>query len=74
VKKVMDHGYVSVKDIVSHLLAFSSKYRCMMTSDTGERLNSYVHHISESDAVREVLGRAAIACGGNDVVVLFCME
>ena len=66
----MDHAYVSVKDIVSHF----SKYRCMMTSDTEERLNSHVHHISESDAVREVLGRAAIACGGNDIVVLFCME
>jgi hypothetical protein len=74
VKKVVDHGYVSGKDNVSHLLAFSSKYRCMMTSDIAERLNSHVHHISESDAVREVLGRAAIACGGNDIVVLFCME
>jgi hypothetical protein len=74
VKKVMDHGYVSVKDIISHLLAFSSKYSCMMTSDLEEQLNSHVHHISESDAVREVLGRTAIACGGNDVAVLFCME
>jgi hypothetical protein len=74
VKKVVDHGYVSGKDNVSHLLAFSSKYRCMMTSDIAERLNSHVHHISERDAVREVLGRAAIACGGNDFVVLLCME
>jgi hypothetical protein len=36
VKKVMDHGYVSVKDIVSHLLAFSSKYRYIVTSDLEE--------------------------------------
>jgi len=70
----MDHGYISVKDIVSHLLAFSSEYRCMMTSDLEERLNSCDHHISESDTVREVLGRTAIACGGNDIVVIFCME
>jgi hypothetical protein len=74
VKKVMDHGYVSVKDIVSHLLSFSSKRRCMVTSDLEEWLYSHIHHISESDAVREGLGMAASACGGNDVVVLFCME
>jgi hypothetical protein len=36
--------------------------------------NSQVHHISESDAVREVLRKAALVCGGNDVVVLFCTE
>jgi hypothetical protein len=63
VKKVLDHGYVSAKDIISHLLAFSSEYRCIVTSDLEERFNSQIHHFSESD-----LGRAALACGGNDVV------
>jgi hypothetical protein len=65
VKKVLDHGYVSVKDIISHLLAFSSEYRCIITSDLEEHFNSQIRHISESD-----LGRAALACWG----IFLCME
>ena len=74
VKKVMDHGYVSVVSIVSHLLALSREYRCIMESDLEERCETSFSHLSESAVVTEVLNRAVSVCGTVDVVVLLCIE
>jgi hypothetical protein len=68
----MDHGYVSVVSIVSHLLALSREYRCIMESDLEERCETSVSHLSESAVV--VLNRTVSVCGTVDIVVLLCIE
>jgi hypothetical protein len=70
----MDHGCVSVVSIVSHLLALSREYRCIMESDLEERCETSVGHLSESAVVTEVLNRAVSVCGTVNVVVLLCIE
>ena len=70
----MDHGYVSVVSIVSHLLALSGEYRCIMESDLEERCETSVCHLSESAVVKEVLNRSVSVCGTVDIVVLLYIE
>jgi hypothetical protein len=75
VRRVVNHSYVSLVDIVAHVLAFSTNIRCLSHNDV-ELLswNGDVTQLTESEAVRGVVRRGITACGLESVVILSCVE
>ncbi len=76
VRKVNNHSYVSLVDIVAHVLGFSSNIRCVSRGDVEllSRGGGDVTSIIESNAVLGVVRRGIDACGLESVVILSCIE
>ncbi len=73
---VEGHGYVSLLDIISHLLSFSNKCTAAHIKDyvTETCEGGVVTELSQSRAVQSIIERAAMVCGDEKVILLMCYE
>ncbi len=68
-----NHGYVSLLDIVAHLMSLYDGFS-MNKEDTMQALPSEVTNITDSAAVNAIRGRARMICGSDHIIVLYCTE
>jgi hypothetical protein len=71
VEVIDNHAYVSLRDIVAHVLSFSTKYNCMSTNTT---TGGDVDTIYKSNRMALICKQACELHGGDNVVVLCCTE
>ncbi len=73
---VEGHGYVSLLDIISHLLSFGNKYTAAHIKDyvTEACECGVVTEVSQSRAVQNIIEHAATVCGDEEVILLMCYE
>ncbi len=65
------HGYVSLLDIIAHLLRF----RAFPIKDFCEVCDGeVVTHLTESRAVHNVMKHSGMVCGDEEVLLLICYE
>ncbi len=70
------HGYVSLFDIMSHLLSFVNKYTAAHIKDyvAAACEGGAMTELSQSRAVQSIVEHAAMVCGDEQVILLVCYE
>jgi hypothetical protein len=74
VSVIDNHGYVSLKDCVAHLLSFHSGFSISHSGGHSGAVPAVVTKLTESAAVRKIKERAVHVAGTEDVIVLYCTE